>query len=503
MVYDCKPTLKRKARLVANGNLTDTPVGSIYSSVVSIKGLKMTIFIAELNGMDTWTTDVGNSYIEAYTDEKIYITAGDEFGSRYGHTLVISKALYGLKSSGKRWWERCSAILMDMGFHQSLAEDDIWMRQKSNHYEYIARYVDDMAIVSRDPKSITDELEKKYHLKLKGSGPISYHLGCDFFRDDEGVLSMSPKRYIERAVDTYSRIFGEHPKARYSSPLEGGDHPEIDTTDLLDAEGIKHYQSLIGILQWLVTLGRLDIATAVMTMSSFRTAPRVGHLNRLKRMFGYVVKMKHATSRFRVTSPDHSQHPIGQYDWEKTFYGNAKEVIAVNCPKPMGPPVTVTTYVDANLCHDMLSGKSVTGIVHFLNKTVIYFYSKKQPVVETATYGSEYMAARIATEEIMELRNSLRYLGVNISGPAYMFGDNRTVVDSSSIPQSRLHKRHVLLSFHRVREAIAAKVLYFIHIPGAINPADILSKHWSYQKVWAQLQPLLFWKGNTINIPIK
>lgn len=100
----------------------------------------------------------------------------------------------------------------------------------------------------------------------------------------------------------------------------------------------------------------------------------------------------------------------------------------------MGPPVTVTTYVDANLCHDMLSGKSVTGIVHFLNKTVIYFYSKKQPVVETATYGSEYMAARIATEEIMELRNSLRYLGVNISGPAYMFGDNRTVVDSSSIP---------------------------------------------------------------------
>ena len=76
------------------------------------------------------------------------------------------------------------------------------------------------------------------------------------------------------------------------------------------------------------------------------------------------------------------------------------------------------------------------------------------------------MAARIAVEEIMELRNTLRYLGVNISGPAYMFSDNRTVVDSSSIPQSRLHKRHVLLSFHRLREAIAAGVLYFIHIPG-------------------------------------
>ena len=114
----------------------------------------------------------------------------------------------------------------------------------------------------------------------------------------------------------------------------------------------------------------------------------------------------------------------------------------------MGPPVTLTTYEDANLCHDMMSGKSVTDILHFMNKTVIYFYSKKQPVVETATYGSEYMAARITVEEIMELRNSLRYLGVNIDGPANMFGDNRTVVYSLFIPQSRLYKQHVLLSFH-------------------------------------------------------
>ena len=146
------------------------------------------------------------------------------------------------------------------------------MRQKSDHYQYIARYVDDMAIVSRDPKSITNELEVKYHLKLRGSGPISYHLGCDFFRDDKGVMCMSPKRYIERAIDTNSRIFGEHPKARYSSPLEGGDHPELDITDLLDEEGIKHYQSLIGILQWLVTLGRLDIATVVMKNVIFQSS---------------------------------------------------------------------------------------------------------------------------------------------------------------------------------------------------------------------------------------
>ena len=110
------------------------------------------------------------------------------------------------------------------------------------------------------------------------------------------------------------------------------------------------------------------------------------------------------------------------------------------------------------------------------------------------------MAARIATEQILELRTMLRYLGIPIIGPSYMFGDNNAVVNSSSIPQSKLHKRHVLLSFHRVREAIAAGIIVFIFIPGSDNPADILRKLWGYQQVWNLLRPLLFWEGNTMDL---
>ena len=110
------------------------------------------------------------------------------------------------------------------------------------------------------------------------------------------------------------------------------------------------------------------------------------------------------------------------------------------------------------------------------------------------------MAARIATEQIMDLRNILRYLGVNLVGPTYMFGDNKTVVDSSCKPKSKLHKRHVLLSYHRVREAIAAKVIKFVFIDGNINPADILSKLWGYQQIKTRLKAMLFWKGDTADI---
>ena len=108
--------------------------------------------------------------------------------------------------------------------------------------------------------------------------------------------------------------------------------------------------------------------------------------------------------------------------------------------------------------------------------------------------------ARTATEQVMDLRLTLRYLGVRVSGPTFMFGDNRAVVSSSSTPKARLHKRHVMLSFHRVREAIAAGVLRFHFINGKNNPADILSKHWGYQQVKVFLKALLFWEGDTLNV---
>ena len=103
MVYDIKPDLRRKARLVAGGHLASTLIHSVFSSAVSLRGLRISLFLAELDKLEAWATDVGNAYLEACTDEKLYIVAGPEFRQREGHTLGITKALYGLKSIGLRW----------------------------------------------------------------------------------------------------------------------------------------------------------------------------------------------------------------------------------------------------------------------------------------------------------------------------------------------------------------------------------------------------------------
>ena len=170
-----------------------------------------------------------------------------------------------------------------------------------------------------------------------------------------------------------------------------------------------------------------------------------------------------------------------EYDWTRSVYSGACEQIPHDIPKPLGKHVQTTHYVDANLHHDLVTGKAVTAALHFLNQTPIDAYTKRQSTVETATYASEFVAARTAVDQIIDIRTTLQYLGVPIRDKSYMFGDNRSVVTSSTIPNSTISKRHHLASYHRVREAIAAKYISFHWKDGKSNPADILSNIGSLQ----------------------
>jgi hypothetical protein len=155
LVFAVKHDGRHKSRLCANGNLMEIPINSVYSGVVSLKSLRMVIFLAELNGLETWATNIGKAYLEAETSEKVFIIAGPEFGELEEHTLIIFKAHYGLRSSGLRWSETFSLCLRDMGFFASYADPCIWMCRIDDHYEYVTvYYVDDLAIASKEPAGI-------------------------------------------------------------------------------------------------------------------------------------------------------------------------------------------------------------------------------------------------------------------------------------------------------------------------------------------------------------
>ena len=230
-----------------------------------------------------------------------------------------------------------------------------------------------------------------------------------------------------------------------------------------------------------VTLGRYDILAHVLSMSRFRLASTVGHIERMKRIYGYLSRTKHYALRFRTNEPNYMHLPDLEYEWTR-IYGNVLEEIPKDAPEPLGKSVTTTTFLDANLLHDLITGRSVTAVLHFFNLTPANWYSKRQAPVENATYGSEFVAAKTATEQIVDIRQTLRYLGVPIKSKAYMFGDNKSVVTSSTVPHSLLSKRHNILSNHRLREAIASKIFVFHWCDSSQNKSDILSKHWEFSK---------------------
>ena len=99
-----------------------------------------------------------------------------------------------------------------------------------------------------------------------------------------------------------------------------------------------------------------------------------------------------------------SSIPIAPYEWEESLYGKVTEILLQDSPVPKGKHVVTVSYHDANACHNYVTGRSVTGVLHFINKTPIDWHSKKQAVVDTSTYGSEHSSSRTCVEKILDLQ---------------------------------------------------------------------------------------------------
>ena len=168
-VFAVKHCEKFKARLVAAGNLTKEPMESVYSGVVSLRGLRLVMSLAELNKLLLRGGDVCNTYLEALTRGKLYIIAGPEIGELQGHILILYKALYETRTGGACWHDKLFDTLQHMGFQLSKADPDIWMKPTDDGqaYEYIAVYVDDLCVASKDPGKIFQ----------KGRWPIGLFFG--------------------------------------------------------------------------------------------------------------------------------------------------------------------------------------------------------------------------------------------------------------------------------------------------------------------------------------
>ena len=160
----------------------------------------------------------------------------------------------------------------------------------------------------------------------------------------------------------------------------------------------------------------------------------------------------------------------------KEMYPDAVEDLPPNAPPPRGNPVKMNCFVDSDHAGDQVTRRSQTGIIIYLNNSPIIWYSKRQSTVESTTFGSEFVALRIASELIISLRYKLRMFGVAIDEPTKVLCDNKACVDSSSKVESTLKKKHSSLAYHATRWAVAAGSVKIGKIDSKDNIADALTK---------------------------
>ncbi|KAI2495965.1 Reverse transcriptase (RNA-dependent DNA polymerase) [Fragilaria crotonensis] len=218
-------------------------------------------------------------------------------------------------------------------------------------------------------------------------------------------------------------------------------------------------EQLIGILRWAIELGRLDIFVEVSQLSQHQALPRRGHLEALYHIFAYLKKHENgARIVFDPKTPDIDERVFNSNaDW-RDFYGDVQEEMPPNMPEPKGKSVTISCFVDANHAGNVITRRSHTGIIVYVQNAPIIWFSKRQNTVEASSFGSEFVALRTAKDIIVALRYKLRMFGVPIDGPANVFCDNNGVVKNTTIPESMLTKKQNAINYHVVREAVAARI---------------------------------------------
>ena len=407
-----------------------------------------------------------------------------------GKVVLMKRALYGGKSVGRDFWEHLCSCMYFLNFQSCKDDPDVWMRPAlkadgSEYWEYVLLYCDDILVVGdHGEETLHNEIGKYFELKEESIEPPSIYLGGKLSKVtlNNGVeaWSFSSSQYVQAAVknvEDYLRKKDMKLAARASSPFTTDYSPEIDTTPELNSADASYYMSLIGVLRWMVELGRVDICVEVSLMASHMTLPREGHLEKLLHIFAYLKIHYNSEMVFDPSETDIDRSLFERQDWSATVYGgDLKEEMPSNVPQCRGQGVTMNAYVDSDHAGDTLTRCSRTGFLVFLNCLLIFWTSKKQTAIETNSFSSEFTAMKQCTEYIRGLRYKLLMMGIACPEHTFVYGDNQSVLANTTVPHSVLKKKSNSIAYHFVHEGCARDEWRTAYIWTAFNPADLLTK---------------------------
>ncbi|KAL5787036.1 hypothetical protein ACOSP7_003985 [Xanthoceras sorbifolium] len=434
-----------KARMVVKGFQQKEGIdyNEIFSPVVKLTTIRLVLKIVAAENLHLEQLDVKTAFLHGDLEEEIYMRQPEGFKEAGKENLVcrLKKSLYGLKQAPRQWYKKFDSFMSSSGFTRCQADHCCYIKRFDNSFIILLLYVDDMLVAGSDMQEIMNlkrELSKQF--AMKDLGAAKQILGMRIKRDTKsGTLLLSQAEYIKKVLSRFN-IQDAKP---VSTPLgihfrlskEQSPKTEEERTHMAKVP----YASAIGSLMYAMVCTRPDIAQAVGVVSRYMNNPGKIHWEAVKWILRYLRGTTNKTLCFK------------------------------------GGDTTLTGYVDADLAGNVDIRKSTTGYVYTLGGTAVSWVSQLQKIVALSTTEAEYVAVTEASKEMVWLQSFLEELGKKQEDNV-LYCDSQSAIHLAKNPSFHSRTKHIQLRYHFIRSLLEDGILKLEKISGAQNPADMLTK---------------------------
>ena len=445
-----------KARLVAKGysQAPGIDYDEVFAPTTRLASLRAILAQAAMNGDHIESIDVANAYLNGEIEDEfeVYMTQpeGFEVTNPNGAKWVarLKKGLYGLKQSGRLWYQKLADELERIGFTQIKSDPSIYIWEKNSIRVTLPVFVDDITIISKDKSKIDwvkASLAKVF--KLKDLGPTSYLLGIKVDYDHlKKVLQLSQYQYI---IDMLIRFRLTDCKP-VTTPMDPGIKLSKSPVPLSKEEALMMlnipYMNAVGALMYLAIATRPDIAHAVAKLAQYNSNPGIAHWKAVKHVFRYLQGTKDLKLTYRATK---DSSPVSEL---------------------------FQTYSDADHAGCLDTRRSTSGFLIKMGTGAVSWSAKKQTTVADSSTEAEYVAASTAGREVIWMRALLTELGTKLDGPSPMMVDNQSAIKVLRNPEHHSKMKHIDIKMHWIRQVIKRKDIEIHFLSTKDMIADILTK---------------------------
>jgi len=443
---------KCKARFCVRGDKQVEGVDyfETYAPVVQWSTVRCLLIMSIVLDLKTQQIDYSNAFCQAEIEEEVYVELPKDFGDKQGRDMVLklNKSLYGTKQAPRAWFLKLKESLEDRGFHQSKLDPCFFIHPDMVYLNY----VDDGILIGKNgPKieSMIDDLCTT--LELTREGDLSAFLGIQIDKIENGSLRLTQEGLIKRVL--------EATKMQECRPTMT---PAVKDTLGADVDGEPaeeqwNYRSVVGMLLYLASNSRPDIAFAVHQCARFSHCPKVSHEGAIKRICRY---LKGTMKEGIVFTPS--------------------EELAIDC------------YVDSDFAglygtedsHDPICAKSRTGYVITLAGCPLLWVSKLQTTIALSTMEAEYQALSASCWDLSPLRHICKEASdaLKINGPfivrshSKIYEDNSACLSQATMPKMTPRTKHIAVAYHWFREYVLSGDIEVLQIDTTKQLADIFTK---------------------------